>query len=232
MAGLFSSSRGLTPANNTIAVADFDNTFAKHSGGKPVAIFEYNGITYTRYKDLMTREEIQQLAALIREFKGYGIPFHVVSWADEALLKQYLQHVLEQHVGAYNMITGIHGSFNQHYIPKSKTINSFRKDEKIIFIDDDEKNIDDVEKNVPGALAIKAKPGESSANMEALKVTALRDHQSLSYEGHMPGEVHVDKESPKEAPESKRRKTNEGGKSKSKRKTKSKRKSKRKTMKK
>jgi hypothetical protein len=228
----FLSSRGFTPANDIIAVSDFDNTFAKHSRGLPVAIFEYEGKTYTRYKDLMTHEQIEQFAALIRVFNGYGIPFHVVSWADEALLKQYLQHVLEKHDGAYNMITGIHGSFNQKYISKSITINRFRNDKKIIFIDDDEENIKDVKKNVPGALAIKAEPGKSSVNMVALAVATLRDSHSLGYEGHMPGEVHVDKESPKEAPESKRRKTNEGGKSKSKRKTKSKRKSKRRTIKK
>ena len=215
------SSRGFTPANDIIAVSDFDNTFAKHSGGLPVAIFEYEGKTYTRYKDLMTHEQIEQLAALIRVFNGYGIPFHVVSWADEALLKQYLQHVLEKHDGAYNMITGIHGSFNQKYISKSITINGFRNDKRIIFIDDDEKNIEDVKKNVPGAVAIRAEPGKSSANMVALAVATLRDPQSLSYEGHMPGEVHMD---------GGRKHTK--SKSKSKRKTKSKRKSKRKTMKK
>jgi hypothetical protein len=107
------------------------------------------------------------------------------------------------------------------YPIKSKTINSFRDRKKIIFIDDDEKNILDVRKNVPGAYAIKAEPGKSSANMVALAVATLRDPQSLSYEGHMPGEVHMD---------GGRKHTK--SKSKSKRKTKSKRKSKRKTMKK
>jgi hypothetical protein len=215
MAGLFSSSRGFTSANDIIAVSDFDNTFAKHSGGRPVVIFEDG---YKRYKDLMTPEEIEQLASLIRIFKGYRIPFHVVSWADEVLLKQYLQHVLEPHENAYNMITGIHGStLGNVYPKKSTTINSFRNGKKVIFIDDDEKNIDDVRTNVPLALAIKAEPGKTSANMVALAVATLRDPAAMQTT-EMHGAIDMD-----------------GGlkRKKSKRKTKkSKSKTKRKTMKK
>jgi hypothetical protein len=225
----FLSSRGFTPTNDIMAVADFDYTLTnKHSGGKPVFIFDDG---YISYKDLMKPKEMEQLASLIREFKGYGIPFHIVSWADEALLKQYLQHVLPP--DAFALISDkIHGSFNQHYIPKSETINVFSTRKKIIFIDDDEKNIEDVKKNVPGAVAIKAEPGKSSANMVALAVETLRGAHSLGYDGYLHGEIDVDEELPEEAPKSKRHKKNGGGKSKSKRKTKSKRKSKRRTIKK
>jgi hypothetical protein len=203
-------SRGFTSANDIIAISDFDNTVAKHSGGIPVVIFEYEGKFYTRYKDLMTPEEIEQLASLIREFDGYRIPFHIVSWADEVLLKQYLQHVLPP--DAFALISDkIHGSFEKNYIPKSITINSFRNGNKVIFIDDDEKNIKDVRTNVTGALAIKAEPGESSANMVALRVATLRDKFAIQITGMDGGRKH------------------KKGKSKSKRKTK---KSKRKTMKK
>lgn len=191
--GIFLRSRGLTPGHDKIAVSDFDNTLTnKHSGGIPVVIFEYEGKFYTRYKDLMTPNEIEQLAELIREFNGYRIPFYIVSWADEVLLKQYLQHVLEPHDNAYNMITGIHGSTRGNVYPKkSKTINSFSNGKKVIFIDDEQDRIDDVSTKVPDAVAIKAEPGKSSANMVALRVATLRDTVELQTT-NMDGAIDMD----------------------------------------